>query len=185
MELTMTCDRDKDENDVRFEENGSDACTLKAAAVLRRACPIFSLTYLFEKYPYIFSLVFMGAGILITFFGLKFFKIVLFLLATFVVSFLLLTIIYQMALSKYVNMWVFWVCLGLSTLVGLTVGYFVAAYDRYCFVLAGACLGGVAGFIIYTACFASIVASVCSMVYKLVVDGLRDNYNRSRGVRHH
>jgi len=164
MELTFVCDRDAEEDSMKFDDSATTACKIMVTFTGRKACPIFSLTYLYSKYPYIFAIIFMGAGLLFAFLGLKLFKVVLFLLAAFVVGFVLLTVLYQFILSKYVNQTAFWVCLGISAAVGLTVGWFVASYNKYCFVLAGASLGGIGGFILYTAVLAPFLDAVSSEI---------------------
>ncbi len=148
---------------MKFYDQRIDQCTLRAKANVHRACPIFSLTYLYKHYPVAFAIGFLACGALFTFFGLKLYKIVLFLLTAFIVGFLLLTIIYQMIMLRLSNvkLWAFWVVLGISALVGLTMGYFAVAYNKYCFVLAGASLGGIGGFILYTAILAPFVSNVC------------------------
>ncbi len=170
MAIIFECDRSMSEStDLKFETQSSTSTLLLLKVTSRKSCPMFSLTYLYEKYPLIFSIVFLIAGLFVAFAGIRMYKAVLFILATFLVGFLLLTIIYQMIMSKYVDQWVFWVCLGISSLVGLTAGGMVVAYNKYCFVIAGACLGGVAGFVLYTTIFARFVDAW--MVYVIVAIG--------------
>jgi len=174
MTMTLVCDR-KAEKDAKvvWTNTTYDKCTFKGGVKTVFACPIFSLTAMFYKYNFIFAIAFIGAGLIIVFFGLKLFSITLFILATLGVSFILLLILYQMILPTYVNQWAFWVCLGVSVAVGLTVAYFVTSYEKYCFVLAGAYLGGVAGYFAYNLFLSSYVASVTHIPIKLfLVDAL-------------
>ncbi len=164
MYVTLECNRKMDEDTApNFTDAGSDECLLKLALSSKKACPIFSLTYLYQQNPLYFSLAFMVAGLFIAFVGIRLYKTVLFLLAAFLIGFLLLVIIYQMILPRYVEEWAFWVCLGISALVGLTMGGIVVAYDQQCFVLAGACLGGVASFILYGAFLSGTAGPVLSL----------------------
>ena len=176
LNLTLICDPNKNENDVAFTDvNTQSGCRLSAKANVRKACPIFSLTYLYGKYPNIFAIVFISCGLLFTFFGLKLYKIVLFLMTAFIVGFLVLTIVYQMIMVRFANTTVntFWFVLGIAALVGLTVGYFAASYNKYCFVVAGASLGGIGGFILYTAILSRFLDNVrLDCANFLVVDGV-------------
>lgn len=150
MAVKFVCDRSKGESDdIKFENDGTTEGYLKLVVISKKSCPMFSLTYLYSQYPSIFAIIFLGAGLFIAFVGIRMYKIVLFLLATFLVTFILVTVIYQMIMSKFVEQWAFWTCLGVSAAVGLTAGVLVVIYNKYCFVIAGACLGGIGGFFLY------------------------------------
>lgn len=159
----LICDRDMADKDLEFTSTtitGGD--TITAVGTSRRACPIISLSYLYNKYPWAFGIGFIIFGCIFVFVGLKFYKVLLFLLAAFIVTFLLFTIIYQMIILKFsrTKPMIFWVVLGICGLVGLTVGYFAGKYNKYCFVLAGASLGGIGGFMVYSVILADKVDNV-------------------------
>ena len=126
------------------------------------ACPLFSLSYFYNKYPVPFSIAFIGAGLIIAFLGYRIFNVVLFLMATFVVAFILFNLIYQIAASSITmeNFGVLWIIVGAAGIVGAIVGFFAVKFQKYCFFLAGACLGGIIGFIIYTAFLTSAKGAV-------------------------
>jgi hypothetical protein len=155
MTLTFVCDQDAD-LDGKPEVKGSVVNNhLQATVKAKRSCASFSLTYIYQKYAYIFSIVFIAAGVFVTFFGLRLFKPVLFILTTLLITAVLLLLVYQLIMSSHTKQYLFWVVLGVSGLIGLTGAYFVTRYNGVCFVVAGGCLGGVLGFFIYGLAMAS------------------------------
>eukprot|EP00826_Nyctotherus_ovalis_P058705 TRINITY_DN8095_c0_g1_i10.p1 TRINITY_DN8095_c0_g1~~TRINITY_DN8095_c0_g1_i10.p1 ORF type:complete len:223 (+),score=55.70 TRINITY_DN8095_c0_g1_i10:850-1518(+) len=95
----------------------------------------------------------MISGLIIAFLGFRIFNVVLFLMAAFIVGFIVFNLVYQLAASSITmeKAWVVWIILGAAALIGLIVGVFAVKYQRYCFLLAGACLGGIIGFLVFTA----------------------------------
>ena len=71
------------------------------------------------------------------------------MLTTLLVAFVILMFVTQVVLSSTTPYYAYWVILGIAGAAGLTCGYFVYAYEKYCFALAGAFLGGVLGMFIY------------------------------------
>ena len=150
MRLEFICDQNNDRgNDLNITAINVDNQHLIAYVTDKKSCATFSLTYLYSKYSYIFSIVFIAAGVFITFLGLRLFRPVLFILSTLLITAVLLLLIYQLIMTSHTSQWTFWLVLGLSGAVGLTGAYFITRYDKVCFVVAGACLGGVVGFFVY------------------------------------
>lgn len=156
MDVTIHCNKDLDKNSPVFElvshdHGDSEHIVIKGTA--KQACALFSLSYFFGKYPVPFAIAFMLSGLIIAFLGFRIFNVVLFLMAAFIVGFIIFNLVYQLAASSITmeKAWVVWIILGAATLVGLIVGVFAVKYQRYCFLLAGACLGGIIGFLVFTA----------------------------------
>jgi hypothetical protein len=142
----------------------TDDCSIILNAVANEACPYFSLMYLYKHNAIMFFLFFIAIGIFVTFFGEKLFHIVLFLLATILVSFVILMFVTQVVLRSDTAEYAFWVVLGISAATGLTFGYFIYAYEEYCFALVGAFLGGVLGMFLYNLILAKYVPPVYSQI---------------------
>lgn len=156
LRATIVCDRDNENT-----ANITNGDKVNVTFIGKSGCPFLSITYFYEKYPYIFSIVFIATGLLITFAGLRFFKTMLFILTAFAITGVLLIIIYQLIILKNKpKEYAFWVTLGISGLFGLTGGYFVAKFSTVCFVLAGGFLGAIVGFIVYNAFLASVTQVV-------------------------
>lgn len=168
MLINITCNRNMEKNKINFTNIGTDECSIKLKAEALEACPLFSLTYLFEKYAGIFSLVFIGVGVFVALFGEKLFHIVLFLLTTFLVAFIILMFVTEVVISSYTKDYAIWVILGISGAIGLVCGYFVVAYEEYCFALAGAFLGGVLGLFLYNLVLAKYVPPVSYFSFPLI-----------------
>lgn len=149
-----------------------DTHLIKITGTAKEACPIFSLSYFFNKYPIPFGIVFIGCGLIMAFLGFKIFRVVLFLMATFIVAFILFTVIYQLSAStiSMSNSWVIWLILAASLLIGLIAGFLAAKFPRFCFLIAGGTLGGLAGFLIYTAFLTSVQGAVLLLVHELVAN---------------
>lgn len=147
MEIKLICD--KEVGDKKLTDVHTGKGEIIATMRTKYACPSFNFSYIFDKYPYIFSIIFIAGGILCAFLGQRLFPWALFILAFFTISFVLIAILYGVALSSTSSQMAFWIVLGISGVVGLTGGYFIKAYHEYCFVLAGGALGGIAGFFIY------------------------------------
>jgi len=128
----------------------------------KEACPFFSLSNFYNDNRIPFSIGFIGAGIIIAFLGFRIFNVVLFLMATFVVAFILFNVIFQLSASKITmeNAWVVWIIMGAAGIIGAIAGFFAAKFQKYCFFLAGACLGGIIGFMIYTAFLTTVGGAV-------------------------
>lgn len=145
----------------KFSDVGTTDCKILMNAECNEACPYFSLMYLYMHNAMIFFLVFIGLGLFITFFGEKLFHIVLFILSALLVAFVILMFVTQVVLSSTAPAYAYWVVLGVAAAAGLTCGYFVYAYEEYCFAIAGAFLGGVLGMFLYNLLLAQYVPPVC------------------------
>lgn len=168
MEISILCDRTMEKGKGKFDNSSETTdCDIKVKATANEACPYFSLMYLFKHNALIFFIIFIGAGIFVTFLGEKLFHFVLFLLTTFLVTFVILIFVTQVILSSTSPYYAFWVTLGLSGVAGITLGYFVYVYEEYCFALAGAFLGGVLGMFICNLLLAKYVSAVKQHFAKL------------------
>lgn len=159
--VEMKCDANKPKENPEFKGTIVDG-KFVIQAVIQQACPLFSMTYFYSKYPLPFAIASIAIGVIIGFLGTKIFKVVVFLMATIIVTFIVFSLVYQLVLTNFtlIKSWVVWAVLGGSGLFGLVAGFFAAKYEKFSFVLSGACLGGVSGFIIYTAFLTSVAGSV-------------------------
>jgi hypothetical protein len=143
--VNVSCDKDGKDGQIAFGIPAVTDCNVVVTATSNSACPAFSITQLFTNYSYIFAIVFIAAGLFITFFGSKLFPIVLFIVTAFVVAFVLIMFITQVAFSKMTPQFAYWIVVGVSAAVGLTVAYFISSYKSITFAIVGACGGGVIG----------------------------------------
>lgn len=97
-----------------------------------------------EEWEYLFGAVFIAIGILLTFFGRKFFLAAVFIAATFIVALLLLILCYGTFLSENEEEWVGWVTLSVSIVIGLIAGALLVKFNRF----AAAAVGAWAGYIL-------------------------------------
>ena len=155
MNLTFVCNNEGSMSDEPTIAGSYGAAGLIANVTSKRSCASFSLTYIYQKYAYIFSTVFIIAGLVIAFFGVRLFKITLFIISTFFITAVLVLLIYQLIMTSHTAQYAFWLVLGVSGLIGLTGAYFISRYDKACFFMAGAALGAVLGFFIYGLAMAS------------------------------
>lgn len=166
LNLIIKCDRNHKKDNIEFSvqrhEVKSEKEYIEITSSLNQACPVFNLTYFYRKYPIPFAIAFIVTGVIIAFLGFRIFKVVLFLMGTIVVTFILFNVTFQLTLSSSAagKTWVFWTILGVSALLGMVVGFFASKYDKYCFLLAGGCLGGILGFLIYTVFLSSRLDAV-------------------------
>ena len=157
LRANLKCNRDKEET--TYSTTDKDLVIMNVIGKV--GCPFLSITYFYEKYPFIFAIVFIGTGILITFFGLKLFRVLLFILAAFALTAVLLVIIYQLILlPRRQEAIAFWITLGISGLFGLTAGYFAARYYSICFMLAGGALAAMLAFFLWNVIQAPIHEAV-------------------------
>jgi len=99
-----------------------------------QVCPSFDLNALWEfmdEYSYIWGVLFIVGGIFLGFFGRKLFKAAIFTVASIVCVFAILLLFYSTFLKDTTEMWVNWVVLVCSIIIGLVVGFFVMKLERF------------------------------------------------------
>merc|ERR1711924_590015 len=112
-----------------------------------QVCPSFDLNALWEfmdKYSYIWGVLFIVGGIFLGFFGRKLFKAAIFMVTTIAVVFGILLLFYTTFLKDTTEMWVNWLVLVCSIIIGLVVGFFVMKLERF----GAALLAGWGGFMV-------------------------------------
>jgi hypothetical protein len=162
VDVTIICDKDSSAPEFKVISPSDETHNIVITATGKEACPLFSLSYFYNKYPIPFAITFIIAGVIIAFLGFRIFNAVLFLMATFVVAFILFNVIYQLAAGSITmeNAWVIWLILGAAAIIGIIAGVLAVKFQKYCFFLAGACLGGLIAFMIYTAFLTSTQRAV-------------------------
>lgn len=174
LEVTLICDTDgsKDEEPVFFgvvkESTKEGGTKLKAQVRHRHACAVFSIEEFYHKYRIPFSISFIVVGLIVAFLGQKLFKIVFFVLGSLAVTAIIFLIFYQAWLIKIndnVNRNLL-IALGVSAFIGIVVGVLLAVYDRWCFFAVGGILGGLGGFLLYTAIIAKFVPAVTLLLIR-------------------
>jgi len=169
MQLNIKCDRNGIRKSIKvIKDSDTDECNLKADVESYESCPGFSITYMFLRYAAIFSVVFIGAGVVITFLGQKLFKIVLFILSAFVVAFVIFMFVSQVIFTTQTQATGFWITLGIAAVIGIILGILVVMYEKYCFALVGACLGGVLALFLYNLLLSKYLPTVLFFCYFLI-----------------
>jgi hypothetical protein len=170
LELTLRCDPTGDENaepvfnHVTDDEEGG--FTIKGELTHKQACAIFSIEEFYRKNRVAFAIGFIVGGLFIAFIGRKLFKVVFFLLGAVVVTAVVFLIFYQSWLIKMENRLNvnrnLWIALGISGFLGIVAGVLLVIYEKLCFFAAGGVLGGLGGFLLYTAIIANFLPAVLS-----------------------
>jgi Domain of unknown function (DUF4203) len=96
----------------------------------------------FELNRWAVFVLFVSIGILVTFLGRAFFKPVLFLTGVFQASFVVMLICYSTFASHSSQVWVGWVILVVSVIIGIGIGFVFIKYQ----LVGGFCLAAWGGF---------------------------------------
>jgi len=126
------------------------------------ACPKinFYLIWQFvEKFSFIFGALLIVIGLFETFYGAKVLIVTIFLatcMATITIVFIFL---FQFIIPTGGNPAIVWVVLGISTVVGLLLGYLVSKYNK---ALIGMILGGYMGYILGLVLYDSFLVKIQS-----------------------
>jgi len=126
---------------------GNSGCDYQTTMTSDQVCPSFDLNALWEfmdKYSYIWGVLFIVGGIFLGFFGRKLFKAAIFMVTTIAVVFGILLLFYTTFLKDTTEMWVNWLVLVCSIIIGLVVGFFVMKLERF----GAALLAGWGGFMV-------------------------------------
>jgi len=111
------------------------------------ACPVFTMNGLIQfidQYKWFFGPGFIAVGIFFGFVGLGLFKVALFIVMTIAVAGVLLFICYATFLKDTTEVWVGWLMVGISVILGLVAGGLSVMLENY----AAAILAGWGGFLL-------------------------------------
>ena len=126
------------------------------------ACPKINFYLLWQfvsKFSFIFGAVLIVIGLFETFYGAKVMIITIFLatcMATITIVFIFL---FQFIIPSGGSPAIVWVVLGISTVVGLVLGYIVSKYNK---ALIGMILGGYMGYILGLVLYDSFLIKIQS-----------------------
>lgn len=150
--------------------------TFTVDAESRFGCPAFPFEQLLEflqqnqKYA---APALAIAGLVLTFFGLKFFHFALFTLAASAGTFICTVFLYQLT-GVTVGNWGFWVIVVISTLLGIAAGYFALKLEKAAVFVVGCFFGTVGGNILFALFGTAMVSTGNTTPYyvTLVLTGL-------------
>lgn len=111
------------------------------------ACPVFTVNALFQfidQYWWIFGPAFIAVGVFFALLGFKLFQAALFIVATIVVSGLILFVFYSTFLEDNTAAWVSWLVLSISIVLGLLGGFLTVYLEKF----AGAIICAWGGFML-------------------------------------
>lgn len=168
LQIKLICDPDgpKDKEPKFFNVTntplGNNRMLYTAEVKHRHACAVFSIAEFFHKHGIPFSIGFIIGGLIIAFLGQKLFKIVFFVLGALAVTAIIFLIFYQAWLIKMhddidKNLLI---AFGVSGVIGIAVGILLVVYNKWCFFAIGGILGGLGGFLLYTAIVAKFLPVV-------------------------
>lgn len=123
----------------------SDGCTQVIEMYSGAGCPAFDLNEVFnmlEKYRFLWGLILLFIGLVMTFFGRKLIKYVVFIVIFIIVALGFLLLFYTLFLKDNSTVWIFWVLLSVCVVLGILIGALSVKFEK-----AGiAVMGGIAGF---------------------------------------
>jgi hypothetical protein len=152
----------------------------------KEACPVLSLGTLwtfFNKFYYIFGILMILMGIFLMIFGGRYYKATMFIAGQITVVAILMILMFVSVYPSNSPMWVVWLTLVVSVILGGGIGYATQRWARIGVLLIGAWIGGLLGGVLYslvfylfaednpllvlwlTILFTAIVVSILSMVY--------------------
>lgn len=110
-----------------------------------------------EKNKAIFAAVFAVVGIFLTLFGLRLFKVTLFIITAIAVFFILAFLLYQTVGLKTAA-WIPWALFVVCLIVSIAAGYFTVKLEKVGFFALGAVLAVVGFMLLYTSVISSFKA---------------------------
>jgi len=141
----------------------SGGCTIFVNMYANEGCtyPGMNELWMFmEEYNIVFAVAAILLGIFLIFFGLKLLRPTLFIFGFLSTVGILLLLFYGAILPADHALWVGWVVLGGSCILGLLVGYLTSKIAKIGLFLLGAWLGYVVGLILYGAFLYTINSQV-------------------------
>lgn len=126
---------------------GDGACNYETTLTSKQVCATFDMNALWEfmeKYDYLWGALLIVGGIFLAFFGKKLFLYAIFMVTAIFVVFAILLLFYTTFLEDTTEVWVGWVVLVCSILIGLVAGYFMMKLER----VGVALVGGWGGFLL-------------------------------------
>ena len=132
---------------LKQDPDGTSGCEYTTTMTSAQVCPSFDLNALWDfmdQYSYIWGVLFIVGGIFLGFFGRKLFKAAIFTVTAIIVVFAILLLFYTTFLKSTTEVWVGWLVLCCSIIIGLVAGFFVMKLER----LGAALLAGWGGFLL-------------------------------------
>ena len=139
---------------------GKDRCENRFEFKTSESCPkvnFYVIWNFVKQFSIIFGAVLILIGIFETFYGSKVMIVTIFLatcMSTITVVFILL---FQFIIPSGGNPSIVWVVLGISTIIGILLGYLVSKYNK---VVIGMILGGYMGYIVGIILYDSIFVHI-------------------------
>ncbi len=176
-------------DDVTYEIDTSTIgypCTPTIIMQTPASCPSYTfgtLYVFFSTYYYLFGVALILLGLFLITFGGRFYKITMFMAATFAVSAFILIITYLCLYPTYSPMWLVWMTLICSLSIGSGAGYGAQKWSRVGVLFIGTWVGGIFGCVLYvmfvhlfindnealavwiTIAFSAVITAVLSMVF--------------------
>lgn len=131
----------------------ANPCTPRVIMTSKDACPYLSLGTLwhfFNTYYYVFGVVMMFIGLFLMIAGGKYHKVTMFLVGQVTVAAFVMIIMFAAVYPTNSPMWVVWITLVVSLVVGAGVGYGTQRWARAGVLLIGAWIGGLLGGVLYS-----------------------------------
>jgi hypothetical protein len=159
----MQCDRKADKRQIiptdphLFNPN---SCHNNLTFVTKEACPLvnmFTVTNFIKNNKIAFGIALLLLGLFLTFLGAKFTIVTIFIIITMATTTLCFVFMFGFILPNSTAKALPWVVLGISGIVGLVLGYFVAKYNKS---VIGMILGGYMGYLLGLICYTSMTVNI-------------------------
>jgi hypothetical protein len=131
----------------------SDVCSPRVIITSQEACPVLSLGTLwtfFNRYYFLFGTFMMFLGSFLMVFGGRYYQFTMFVSGQMTVAAIIMIIMFVGVYPTNSPMWVVWMTLIVSLLIGCGAGYGTQKWARVGVLLIGAWIGGLLGGVVYS-----------------------------------
>lgn len=154
LQLRLECDNDMKKTQYELDRSSIETndCSPRIILKTKEACPALSLGTLwhfFNEYYYIFGIMMVFFGLFLIILGGRFHKQTTFLFGQLSVAAFVMIIMFVAVYPKHSPMWVCWLTLFGSLIIGSAAGYGAQRYARAGVLLIGAWIGGILGGVVY------------------------------------
>mmetsp|Transcript_31100 Transcript_31100/g.28297 ORF Transcript_31100/g.28297 Transcript_31100/m.28297 type:complete len:293 (-) Transcript_31100:577-1455(-) len=166
--VTIKCDPDASATDTlppftisqdNFDSKNVSYYQFYATSSSYYGCSFYNLGELYQfmkDNKAIFVITFCVIGLFVCYFGLKAFKVTIFIMAALAAFFCLALLLYEITPLDS-EQWVLWTVFILCLIASLAAGYFAVKLEKLGFFALGACLGVVGFLFLYTAILSGFV----------------------------
>jgi len=156
--MSLTCDPNGEKKAITWDPKlvasfDPEKCDNTLSATTVEACPqidFYVLATFMEQYKWLIGSVMILIGLFELFFGVKLVTFTTFIISTIAVVSVVFIFFFQFIIPKGSNPNIVWVVLGISSVLGLVLGYFLSKMYKVFIGLFGGFIGYLLGTLLYT-----------------------------------